>query len=123
VRFKDLVEKGTEYEEGAGFSETTGIYARYEYDLWNRMTAVYKSEAGTASANLAATYAYGPDDLRVSKVNTSGSTKWLYDPSEKILHEESDSYARDYVWADGVLIGYEEDRDADGDGERERFKR
>jgi RHS repeat-associated protein len=120
----NLVEKGTEYAEGVGFSAASGLYVRYEYDLWNRMTAVYKGEAGTASANLAATYAYGPDDIRVSKVSAAtGGTAWLHDPAGRVLHEEGPDYARDYVWTEGALLGYEEERDTNGDGTRERFRR
>jgi len=60
----------------------------------------------------------------VSKVSASaGGTAWLHDLAGRVLHEEGADYARDYVWAEGVLLGYEEERDTDGDGTRERFRR
>jgi RHS repeat-associated protein len=115
----NLLEKGNSYSlNGEGtviFDTDSGRYIRYGYDLWNRLTSVSKGDAGTESATLSASYLYDADNLRVAKTSSAGTTRWLYDATGTMLTEQAPGYTRDYVWAEGLIIGYRETRDFNGD--------
>ncbi|MCX7030153.1 MAG: hypothetical protein NTU62_08545, partial [Spirochaetes bacterium] len=72
-----LVEKGTEYEEGVGFSSASGSYVKYEWDLFDRLETVKRSDAGTEAVAAAASYLYDADGLRVQKTAGGAVTRWV----------------------------------------------
>lgn len=104
----NLTEKGTAYTENAdgtlAYSATEGDYVRYEYDLANRLKAVYRSESGTVTATLRASYRYGPDDLRICKTTTDGSTYYIYDLTGNLLYQETSLEKIETIWAFGKKL-------------------
>jgi RHS repeat-associated protein len=109
----NLLEKGTSYTEGKGFSETNGTYMRYEWDLFGRLEKVSRSTAGQAGAEVLASYGYDADGMRVMKRTRAGTTIWLYGPDgNPIVEQSASSYTREYVYAEGRLFGYWETRGA-----------
>ena len=112
----NLAEKGDTFVQNGvaiDFLSDSGHYVRYEYDLWNRLVAVWKGEAGTASATQAATYVYDPTGLRIRKISTSATTEYVYGLDGNVLRETrdetvGDDVAIDYVYALGKLVGWTE---------------
>ncbi len=106
----NLVEKGTGYTEGEGFAADSGWYVRYDWDLFGRLEKVSRGEAGTGSAVEVARYGYDADGLRVEKTvpGSSGSevTRWVYGPDGNVVLEQGGSCRREYVYAEGKLLGY-----------------
>jgi RHS repeat-associated protein len=106
----NLVQKGTGYTEGEGFAADSGSYVRYDWDLFGRLEKVSRGETGTGSAVEVARYGYDADGLRVEKTvpGSSGSvvTRWVYGPDGNVVLEQGESYQREYVYAEGKLLGY-----------------
>jgi hypothetical protein len=66
----NLIEKETDYTingEELIFDNDDGEYWKYEYGLLNRMTSVYKSDAGKNNKQLVAEYTYDADNYRMKK--------------------------------------------------------
>jgi RHS repeat-associated protein len=101
-----LVAKGTEYAEGVGFAESSGQYARYEWDLFDRLEAVMRSEAGTAGVVEVARYQYDADGMRVQKTAGAEVTRWAYGPDGNPVFEQSTTWTREFVYSDSKLLGY-----------------
>jgi hypothetical protein len=89
----NLTEKGTDYTlngEELIFDRVEGEYWKYEYDLLNRMTAVYKSDAGTDNIRLVARYTYDADNYRVKKNSAAeGVTYFVFGLNGEVLYEEN----------------------------------
>ena len=101
-----LVEKGTEYTEGFGFPASSGQYAEYEWDLFDRLEVVRRSEAGTGGAVEVAEYLYDADGLRVQKTAGGEVTRWVYGPDGNPVVEHNKVYSREFVYAESKLLGY-----------------
>ncbi len=94
------------------FSETTGIYWRYEYDLFNRLVRVEKSAAGKAGLVKIAEYLYGEDHLRVKKTRFTGGSAdevkyYSFGNNGELLFEESDTRYGRYVYAGDSVFAKE----------------
>jgi RHS repeat-associated protein len=104
----NLVEKGSDFSLGTEgkpvFSTSAGSYTRYEYDLQNRMVAVHRGEAGSASATIKAIYTYGPDGLLCAKTSADGTTYYVYGVDGNKLSEISAESDIDTVWAMGKKL-------------------
>jgi RHS repeat-associated protein len=101
-----LVEKGTEYTAGSGFATSSGQYVDYEWDLFDRLEVVRRSEAGTNGVEEAARYQYDADGLRVQKTAGAELTRWVYEPDGNPVVEQTVSYVREFVYAESKLLGY-----------------
>jgi hypothetical protein len=88
----NLTEKGTHYTlngEEMIFDSEEGEYWKYEYDLLNRMTAVYKSDGGKDNKQLVAEYTYDADNYRVKKDSVEeGITYFIFGLNGEVLYEE-----------------------------------
>jgi RHS repeat-associated protein len=113
-----LIEKGTEYVEGVGFAPSSGQYMRYEWDLFDRLEAMYRSDSGFVGAAEAVRYGYDADGMRVQRIIEGEVTRWVYGPDGNPILESSGVYAREFVYAEGKILGYWETA---GDTTRQYF--
>ncbi len=100
----NLIAKGTEWSVTGTFKlykpeELSNLddlaadgfeYYSYEYDLKNRLRAVYKYNHSVHSMENTATYLYDIDGYRIKKENKAGEeTHYVFDTSGKVLEEIS----------------------------------
>jgi len=116
----NLVEKGNAYSvstDGAiSFNATEGSYFRYQYDLWNRLSAVYRSEAGTDAATApVSTYRYDPNGLRILKTTADTETLYTYgvdgtllEETRMVLADPGQTVRLDFVHAFGTILAWQE---------------
>ena len=60
------------------FSETQGEYWEYEYDLFNRLVVVNKSESGTQGIQAIVQYTYDANHMRVKREGLIEGTTSYY---------------------------------------------
>ncbi|MBP7263999.1 MAG: RHS repeat-associated core domain-containing protein [Spirochaetia bacterium] len=98
------------------FSATEGSYFRYQYDLWNRLSAVYRSEAGTDAATApVSTYRYDPNGLRILKTTADTETLYPYgvdgtllEETRMVMADPSQTVRLDFVHAFGTILAWQE---------------
>lgn len=101
-----LIEKGIEYVEGAGYAPSSGQYVKYTWDLFDRLEAVYRSDAGSDGMVEVVRYGYDADGMRVQRTAGGQVTRWIYGPDGNPIMEVSATCTREFVYAEGKLLGY-----------------
>ncbi|MDA3852506.1 MAG: RHS repeat-associated core domain-containing protein, partial [Spirochaetaceae bacterium] len=107
----NMIEKGTLFNESSSdvvnpdpeeplflSSDSSYEYTRYDYDLKNRLQAVYRYNAETETLEEVASYTYDIDGYRIAKTGNSGTIHYIFDLSGKVLEEVKGDEVTSYVF-------------------------
>ncbi|MDY7027332.1 MAG: RHS repeat-associated core domain-containing protein [Spirochaetota bacterium] len=107
----NTIEKGSEYTESGEELEIekAGEWWGYEYDLLNRLTAVYTWNEETESEELVKSYRYNGAGYRVAEVDREGQESYsLFDSEGKLAEKEEAGVVRDYIYLGSRIIAHVE---------------
>ena len=98
----NLVEKGDTFtHEGDEITiQPKGDYYLYEYDLLNRLVSVSKP-GETGGLEIAVSYRYNHNNLRVERTDAEGTTRYVYDLDGNVLEEHRDGELTRYAYRKG----------------------
>gem|GEM_PF-2248228 len=115
-----LIEKGTNYTISANtvsWSATSGIYWKYDYDLWGHLIQVQKGDKGTNSAATIMSATYDAGGILRTKTKGSRTWRYWYGTDGNMVHQTmkdssnaSLSWEKGFVYIAGKLAGYSETR-------------
>jgi RHS repeat-associated protein len=99
----NLVEKGKSFtENGDEVSiDPTGEYWRYEYDVLNRLSRVYRHDPDTSAVALVVEYGYDVNNLRIYRKAGANVTRYVFDTDGNRLEEHRPDGSDYYVWRNG----------------------